>query len=296
MASDQTPAGEPGGEPGDAPPKAGAETPVLLASLLPPGEPLSVVAAARGWSAGRPPGTPAGRPHVLLNMISTADGRATLGGRSGTISDRADRELFHELRATVDAVMAGAGTVRVERYGRIIASAERRRARVQRGLGEEPIACIVSGRLALDPAIPLLGEPDAHVVIVTSSAASLPQSAGLRARIEYVRSERDGRLDLPAAFAELRERFGIESLLCEGGPHLNSQLLGAALVDELLLSFAPTLGGGEEADGQAPLRILAGPELDPPIALELLGVLESDSELFLRYGVRSASAASPALV
>jgi riboflavin biosynthesis pyrimidine reductase len=229
-------------------------------------------------------------------MVSTVDGRATLGGRSGAISDRADRELFHGLRGTVDAVMAGADTVRVERYGRIIPSEERRRARVEHGLSEEPLACIVSGRLALEPDIPLLAEPDAHVVIVTSSAASLPAGGGPQAQIEYIRAERDGGLDLSAALRKLRERFAVESLLCEGGPHLNSELLRAGLVDELFLSFAPKLAGGDPTDGQAPLRILAGAELDPALELELLGVLESDSELFLRYGVRSPTASAPARV
>ncbi len=53
-------------------------------------------------------------------MVSTADGRASIAGRSGPIGNRADRELFHGLRTAVDAVMAGAGTVRAERYGRIV--------------------------------------------------------------------------------------------------------------------------------------------------------------------------------
>ncbi len=89
------------------------------------------------------------RPYVVLNMVSTADGRATLDGRSGPISDPADRALFHALRTAVDAVMAGAATVRVERYGRIIPDASRRARRVERGLSAEPLACIVSGRLSL---------------------------------------------------------------------------------------------------------------------------------------------------
>src|ERR1700689_1510759 len=59
------------------------------------------------------------RPYVLLNMASTVDGRATIGGRSGPIGNRADHELFHALRTTVDAVLVGAGTVRAERYGRL---------------------------------------------------------------------------------------------------------------------------------------------------------------------------------
>ena len=54
---------------------------------------------------------PTNRPYVVLNMVSTVDGHATLRGRSGPLSSPADRELFHGLRMAVDAVMAGAGTV-----------------------------------------------------------------------------------------------------------------------------------------------------------------------------------------
>lgn len=216
-------------------------------------------------------------------MVASADGRATLTGRSAPLSSSADRALFHGLRAAVDGVLVGAGTVRKERYGRMIPNAATRRTRLQRGLEEEPLACIVSGRLALDEDIPLLSEPAARVALVTASPASLPASA---AQLHYVRTEREGRLDLEAAMVELSERFGVQSLLCEGGPHLACQLVGAGLVDELFLSLSPLLAGGEPAGGEA-LRILAGAELDPPVELELLGVLGNDSCLFLRYGVLS---------
>ncbi len=255
--------------------------PLRLKRLLPPGDPATVAEIVEElglWD--RPLPTP-DRARVMLNMISTADGRASVGGRSGPISDRADRKLFHGLRAAVDAVLVGAGTVRTERYGRIIPDASRRQERRRRGLSEEPLACIVSGRLALEEDIPLLGEPSARVVVLTASAASLPASA---AHVDYVRAARDGALDLPAALAELRERFAVHSLLCEGGPHLACQLLAAGLVDELFLSLAPLLAGGEPSGGQA-LRILAGDELDPPVELELLGALRGGSHLFLRYGV-----------
>jgi riboflavin biosynthesis pyrimidine reductase len=76
----------------------------------------------------------------------------------------------------------------------------------------------------------------------------------------------------------------VHSLLCEGGPHLALQLLAAGLLDELFLSLAPLLAGGQPGDRQA-LRILAGQELEPPVELELLGALSSGSHLFLRYGV-----------
>jgi riboflavin biosynthesis pyrimidine reductase len=217
----------------------------------------------------------------MLNMVSTVDGRASIAGRSGPIAGPADRELFHALRAPVDAVMAGAGTMRLERYGRITPDASGMRMRRERGLSEGPLACIVSASLALPPDLPLLAEPQARVVVLTPSDGTLPDSA---ARIDYVRTRRGEQLDLPAALSELRERFAVELLLCEGGPHLNSQLLAAGLVDELFLSLSPKLAGGDRAENDA-LRILAGEEFEQPLELDLLGVLEHDSHLFLRYGV-----------
>ncbi len=225
---------------------------------------------------------PRGRPYVMLNMVSTVDGRASIDGRSGGLGNGADRALFHALRAAVDGVLAGAGTVRAERYGRMIRDADVRRARVERGLPAEPLACIVSGRLALPSDVPLLAEREARVAILTPSPASL---TGVAADVEYVRAEHDGALDLPRALAELGERFGVCTLLCEGGPHLNGELLRADLVDELFLSLSPKLAGGEDVGGES-LRIVAGAELGEPRELELLSTLESESHLFLRYRVR----------
>jgi riboflavin-specific deaminase-like protein len=228
---------------------------------------------------------PSSRPYLVLNMISSADGRATLGGRSGPLGGRADSELLHGLRTTVDAVMAGAGTVRAERYSRLVCEEHDREIRRARGLSEEPLVCVVSGRLALDETIPLLADPQARVAIVTASQASLPLEC--RAHIDYVRAARDGVLDLEAAMVELRERLGVRTVLCEGGPHLNSHLLAAGLVDELFLTLSPKLAGGDVTSET--LRILSGPELDPPATLELLGVAEHDSYLFLRYRVLAPS-------
>jgi riboflavin-specific deaminase-like protein len=299
---------------------AASEPPQALAikQLLPPGAPATAqeivesfglhlpvgqAATTTGQAAcGTPdqtPGTAPGRPRVVLNMVSTLDGRATIGGRSGPIGGSADRELFHALRTVVDAVMVGSGTARAEHYRRIVREESARALRRERGLREEPWACIVSGRLALSPAdVPLLKDSEARVAILTSSQASLEAGAAagaedtggnathprIEAHIEYIRAAQEGRLDLPSAMAQLRERLGVKTVLCEGGPHLNTQLLAAGLVDEIFLSLAPKLAGGD-ASGEA-LRILAGVDLDPPVELELLSALEHESHLFLRYGVR----------
>jgi riboflavin-specific deaminase-like protein len=270
----------------DTPPSSsgasGETAPARLRRLLPAGEPTVVEHLVEELDlAGRAAEGPGTRPYVLLNMISTADGRATLGGRSGAIGGAADRELFHGLRTVVDAVMVGGGTIRAERYRKLVRDERAVEARRRRGLAEQPLACIVSGRLALDSEIPLLADPGARVAILTSSRASLPHEC--RAEIDYVRATRDGLFDLPRALGELRKRLAVGTLLCEGGPHLNSQLLADGLVDELFLSLSPKLAGGD-GTGEA-LRILSGPELDPPTTLELVGALEHDSHLFLRYRV-----------
>jgi riboflavin-specific deaminase-like protein len=264
---------------------AAGQQALLLKRLLPAAPPGTIAEIVEDLGLWERPPSPSGRPHVLANMVATVDGRATLSGRSGPISGPADRALFHGLRAAVDGVLVGAGTVRTERYGRMIAEESTRRLRRDRGLSEEPLACIVSGRLAIDEDLPLLQEPSARIAILTSSSASLPAS---KAEVDYVRPASEGRLDLAAALVELRERFGVGSLLCEGGPHLCAQLLAAGLLDELFLSISPLLAGGEPAGGEA-LRILAGTELQPPVGMELLGVLQCDSYLFLRYGVGSVS-------
>ena len=103
--------------------------------------------------AGAVPGPPpADRPFLLVNMIATADGRATIAGRTGPIANRADYELFHALRARVDAVMVGAETVRVESYGPM-----------------EPVAVLVTRSVQVPPEVGLLRAPGNRVVVLTPS-------------------------------------------------------------------------------------------------------------------------------
>jgi riboflavin biosynthesis pyrimidine reductase len=213
-------------------------------------------------------------------MIATVDGRATLHERSGSLGDSADRALFHGLRSAVDAVLVGAGTVRTERYGRLIRDPATRRLRAARGLTPEPLACIVSGRLRLGGEVPLLSEPEARVLIITNSTESIGSPG---AHVDYVRVA-GAPLRLDAALAELSGAYAVRLLLCEGGPRLAGTLLAEGLLDELFLSISPQLASGGAA-GASALRIFTSEELDPPARLELLGLLRSGSSLFLRYGV-----------
>jgi riboflavin-specific deaminase-like protein len=217
---------------------------------------------------------PSDRPYLALNMVSSLDGKATIDWRTRGLSSELDRQLFHQLRTQADAVMVGAGTARVERYGRIVKSDELGDRREREGLARDPVAVVVSARLDLPADLPLLNEPEQRVVIATASDAELPE---LPAKVDY---ERVGD-DLPLLMARLRERHGVRSVLCEGGPTLNSHLLAAGLVDELFLSLSPKLAGGAAA-----LTIVAGRELVKPVDLDPISVAQGEGDLFTRWRVR----------
>ena len=102
---------------------------------------------------------PDDRPYVVANMVASADGRATLDGASAGLSGPADRALFHALRGQVDAVLAGTGTLRAERYRRLIRQPERREERRARGLAPDPLAVVLSRSGDL-PDIELLSDPE----------------------------------------------------------------------------------------------------------------------------------------
>jgi len=190
-------------------------------------------------------GFPPEGPYLALNMVASVDGRATLEGRTTGLGGEADHALFHGLRERVDCVMAGAGTVRAEGYGRVIKTEEARARRQVRGLDAEPVMAVVSR----SGAVPLAG------AIVG---------------------------DDPVALVELlRAEHGVRSILCEGGPTLNSSLMDLGLVDELFLTLSPQLVGGRD-----PLTIVAGPELDPPPQLELLSLVEGGGDLLTRWRFR----------
>src|SRR5919197_6505702 len=77
------------------------------------------------------------RPYVVTNFALTLDGKATLHGRSCAIGSDTDTEMLVGLRTKVDAVMIGAGTMRVERYGRVVPDPQKRARRERDGLSQD---------------------------------------------------------------------------------------------------------------------------------------------------------------
>ena len=218
---------------------------------------------------------PEDRPFVFVNMVSTLDGRAQVRGRTQELGDEADLEMLLELRALADAVLIGTGTLRAEGYARLVGSEERRARREAAGLAADPTAVLLSRALDLPWDAGLFAAPEQPVLVYTSAAAEaeLPETA---APVEVVRLQDPSPA---AALADLRAR-GVAALLTEGGPTLNSALLGAGLVDELFLTLAPLITGETEA-----IRIVEGEALPAALRARPVWVLRARGELFLRYAL-----------
>jgi len=228
---------------------------------------------------------PEDRPFLYLNMVASTDGRATFEGRTGGLGSEADTLLLTELRALADAVLVGTGTVRAEGYGRMVRNPERVARRAAAGLPPTPTTVLITRSFDVPWGAGLFAAADQPVIVYTSAERSGGEPAGrdrsappdVAAPLELVRLEEC----TPAtAMADLRSR-GVRSLLCEGGPTLNSALLEAGVVDELFLTLSPLLSGEPRA-----LRIIEGEGLSDPAQLTLEWVLRHGEELFLRYGVR----------
>jgi riboflavin biosynthesis pyrimidine reductase len=210
---------------------------------------------------------------LRANMVSSADGAATVDGRSGGLSSDQDQHVFGVLRGLSDAVIVGAGTARIEGYRAIRAKAEYADARATGGQRPAAVLVVVSARLELDPSSRLF-HGGAEQTIVVTRASSPADRRALLAEVADVVVAGEDRVDLSAATDALVER-GLHRLLCEGGPTLLASIAAAGQLDELCLTIAPCLVGGESR------RILCGSPVDDK--LRLAHLLEEDGTLFARH-------------
>jgi riboflavin biosynthesis pyrimidine reductase len=219
---------------------------------------------------------PAGR-HLRVNFVTSLDGSVTVDGRSEGLGSPGDRRIFQVLRALADVVLVGHGTASTEGYRPITAESAVGRLRASIGRPATASIAVVSRRASLDPAGRLVTGAVSPTILVTCAAADAGRREALAAAGVTVLVCGDDEVDLPLALDELAA-LGHEQVLCEGGPALFRDAVAAGLVDELDLSIAAALVGGEQ-------RLLHG--LPTAVRLELRQVLEEEGTLFTRYRVRS---------
>ena len=160
--------------------------------------------------------------------------------------------MFHGLREHVDAILVGTGTLRTERYGRLVRDPERRRRRAASGLAPDPLACIFSRSGDIPTDIPLFDDPAARIVVFSPTGLD---TSGLGAQVEVVRLD-PGELTLTTMMRRLRSAYDVRTAAVRGRTDAVRRIAPEDLVDELFVSLAPKLTGG----GNAP-AITSGPEL-----------------------------------
>lgn len=232
------------------------------------------------------------RPFVLVNMAMTADGKiATANRRISSFGSRRDQEHLLELRATADAVMAGARTVDLNPVNLGPGPDHFRKLRRRRGLAEYNLRIIVSRSGSVNPAAAIFRRRFSPILILTCARAPETRLRQLRQLADVVRVGSGEEIDFAAELGWLWANWGVRRLLCEGGGELNDGLFRAGLVDELHLTICPKVFGGREAptiaDG------LGAARLQQAAPFELASLRRHGREVFAVY--RAHRAGSPRL-
>lgn len=252
-----------------------------LGHVRPAGVPLKgtdVVAPAIDTSALLGDVQPrADRPYVTLKYAQTLDGRiATFTGDSKWISGEDERRASHALRAACDAVLVGIGTVLQDDP----------ELTVRMVPGASPMRVVIDSKLQLPEGAKVLCG-DAATMVFTSELSAVErreelQGAGVR--VEVVDRTPDG-IDLAAVLASLRAS-GVESLLVEGGAKVITSLLGAGLVDRIVVAVAPVVIG----EGTSAVGALGVTNIADGIRLQNRAIFPVGDDVMLAWDVVDAHA------
>jgi riboflavin-specific deaminase-like protein len=221
-------------------------------------------------------------PFVFINTAMTADGKIAPANRHFQPFG-SPRDLRHllELRATADAVMAGARTVDLARVKLGPGPVRYRRLRLRRGLAEFNLRVIVSGAGSIDPQAEIFKHRFSPIIILTTGRIAKTRLTRLRALADEVKICGSSQIDFSEACQWLGRKWQVRRLLCEGGGELNDALFQASLVNEIHLTLCPLLLGGRGAptlaDGVG-VAILA-----KAARFRLASMKRAGSELFLVY-------------
>lgn len=221
-------------------------------------------------------------PFVFINMAMTADGKIATENRAvSSFGSQRDHDHLLELRATADAVMAGARTVDSANVNLGPGPAKFRRARLKRGLAEFNLRIIASGSGSVNPNAAIFQQRFSPILILTTETATPSKLARLRLLADEVKVFGKKEIDFQKAFRWLRQHWGVKRLLCEGGGELNDALFRAGLVDELHLTVCPKIFGGCKA---ATIADGAGfQQLAEATRLNLKSTRRIGDEIFLQF-------------
>lgn len=199
-----------------------------------------------------------GHPWILIKNAMSIDGKIGLRGVSGEyFSSRESLSLAHELRAWCDAIMVGAGTVRIDNprltcrldsFNDTPSSLSEEIIYPRALSNRNPVRIIVSRSLNIPVNSNVFNTIDARTIVITSENSDNEKHRILSDKgVEMVYVPMiDESIDLHAAFSILRS-MGIMNIMVEGGGSLTGSLVAAGLPDELYLAISPVLIGGDNS-------------------------------------------------
>ena len=236
-------------------------------------DPAQDITLDEAMAAFELPPSPADRPLVAINMVTTIDGRAQLKGTAEGLGSRADRRLMRLYRAAFDAVGSGIGTLRASGvWLRVGADLEGLRA--SGGRSPNPLGVVIAGEEPVPTDARWFNGDEPRILFVGNGnplGEAPPGTELLRAG--------DPRPDPAWVLAALHER-GIRSFLLEGGPTVNAGFLDHDLIDEVYW----TIGANVLASDALPMiAAIAGGENAELRPAQLVSVHRHERELFLRY-------------
>jgi riboflavin-specific deaminase-like protein len=184
------------------------------------------------------------RPYTLLSCSVSMDGYIASAASRLLLSNEADFDRVDAVRASCDAILVGATTVRNDNPRLLIRSQERRDERQNRGLAPSPMKVTVSRRAEFDADADFFTAGEAEKLVYCARSSVLEA----RARLEPAATVVDGgrTVEMRGVSSDLADR-GVERLMVEGGGNVHTQFLTADLVDELQLVVAPVFVGDSEA-------------------------------------------------
>lgn len=190
------------------------------------------------------------RPYVIVNMVSSIDGRTVIGRTERGLGSDADQRLMRELRYHADVVLSGAETLRVSGASSRLDAAGLEARRAAEGRTALPIAATISrsGRLPVD--CPFFTAHDFEAVVYLSEAAPLAQRELIKATGRRVVLLPDGD-EIRAMLRHMRTDLNAELLLVEGGSKVTGALFELGVIDEFFLTLGALLVGG--ADPKTPI-------------------------------------------
>ncbi|MEU0619086.1 dihydrofolate reductase family protein [Streptomyces albogriseolus] len=183
-------------------------------------------------------------PYVLLSAAVSLDGYLDdTGPERLLLSSPADFDRVDEVRASVDAILVGAGTIRADNPRLLVNSPERRSARIADGRPEYPLKVTVSGSGDLDPTARFWHTGGEKVLYTTGKGAERARALGIAADVVPLGDA----LDWRRLLEHLHDVRGVRRLMVEGGGRIHTQLMTQGLADELQLVLAPLFVGDPDA-------------------------------------------------